>query len=203
MWQFSHVRGDGNGVAGLRWAGITLWTVAKPQRLSHLTQIRNENRSPLAFFIKKLMSVWSQAGKGRGGGGIALVFRALYEWFSWGKVSHRPCHSQQTTSVPLFVDMEEHDSPICLKGKKATLICLLMFQGEKMACKSCLPASKRCVSLFIISLHLTCSSGSKMIIQHVNHFKEKKKPSIISHSSAPSCSNPFSLATKNNRRKNI
>lgn len=151
MWQFSHVRGNGNGVAGLRWAGITLWTVAKPQRLSHLTQIRNENRSPLAFFIKKLMSGWSQAGKGRGGG-IALVFRALYEWFSWGKVSHRPCHSQQTTSVPLFVDMEEHDSPICLKGKKATLIRLLLFQGKKWLVNPVCPPQKG-VYPFLLSLY--------------------------------------------------
>lgn len=53
--------------------------------------------------------------------------------------------------------------------------------GKKMACKSCLPASKRCVSLFIISLHLTCSSGSKMIIQQVNHFKEKSHQSLLIH----------------------
>lgn len=115
MWQFCHVRGNGNGVAWSGGAGVTRSAVAEPQRFRHLTQVRNENRSNdgLRPFNWKLKSAWSHAGEGS----KALVFMVTYEWFSWGKVNHPPHHSQQTTSVPQFVDVEEHDSLIRLKGK--------------------------------------------------------------------------------------
>lgn len=139
--------------------------LAEQQSLSHLTQMSGENRSndpPLALFIKKLIGGWSHARKQRGC--MALVFRALHEWFSRGKSeSLSPSLPTNNICPSSLVEMEEHDSPACSKGKLLHSITANVLEKRKRLVNNVVTPLKPC-SYFFYSLRSARSPRFQMTI---------------------------------------